>query len=170
MTQALSGFDREHHHSVWRGALAGSLSGLVGAWVMNQFQTALSKPSSDHQAQSFEDTTVKAAGAIIESALDRPLTLEEKQVAGPIVHYSVGSTVGALYGVVTELIPQASTAWGMPFGAAVWLGADEIGVPAVGLSKSPFDYPVSTHVSALAAHVVYGVTTDLVRRAIRAAL
>ncbi len=58
----------------------------------------------------------------------------------------------------------------MPFGAALWLGADEVAVPLFGLSGPPFAYPASTHASALAAHLVYGATADLVRRAVRAAL
>ena len=53
---------------------------------------------------------------------------------------------------------------GIPFGAALWLAADEIGVPAAGLAKGPAEYPVSKHASALAAHLVYGATTELVRR------
>jgi putative membrane protein len=53
---------------------------------------------------------------------------------------------------------------GIPFGAAVWLVADEVGVPAAGLANGPAEYPLSTHASALAAHVVYGATTELVRR------
>jgi len=36
-----------------------------------------------------------------------------------------------------------------------------------GLSGAPPDTPVSTHALALAAHVVYGLTTEVVRRAVR---
>jgi uncharacterized membrane protein YagU involved in acid resistance len=68
------------------------------------------------------------------------------------------------------MAPSTTAAWGLPFGAAVWLGADEVAVPAFGLSKAPMEYPASTHASALAAHLVYGLTVDVVRRAVRAAL
>ena len=40
----------------------------------------------------------------------------------------------------------------------------------LGLSKPPTEVPVSKHVYALASHFVYGLTTDLVRRAVRSAL
>ena len=177
-----------HHVSgtgraVWKGAVAGAAGGLVASWVMNQFQAALSKASgaigndgsqADGQEaseqQSNDDATMKAADAIAKSLLDRTLTKPEKQSAGPAVHYAFGSTVGAMYGAVAELVPRTTAAWGVPFGTAVWLGADEVAVPALGLSKAPVEYPLSTHASALAAHLVYGLTTDLVRRGVRATL
>jgi putative membrane protein len=155
--------------SVWKGAAAGLLGGLVASWVMNQFQSAVSQLSdgSSGQQESGDDATMKAADAVADTVAGRHLTHEEKQALGPFVHYAFGSSIGALYGAVAELVPQTTTAWGMPFGVAVWLGADEIAVPAFGLSKAPFEYPASTHASALAAHLVYGVTTDIVRRVLR---
>jgi putative membrane protein len=78
--------------------------------------------------------------------------------------------MGAVYGGLTEALPRSAAGWGLPFGALLWLGADEIAVPSLGLSGSPADAPVSTHASALASHLVYGVTADAVRRAVRAAL
>ncbi len=52
----------------------------------------------------------------------------------------------------------------MPFGAAVWLVADDAVVPALGFSKAVTEYPLSTHAYALSSHLVYGLTTDVVRR------
>jgi hypothetical protein len=47
------------------------------------------------------------------------------------------------------------------------LAVDEGAVALLGLSKGPTQYPLSTHVYALASHFVYGVTTEVVRRALR---
>jgi uncharacterized membrane protein YagU involved in acid resistance len=52
----------------------------------------------------------------------------------------------------------------------VWLLADEGIVPALGLSKGPKDYPLSTHAYAFASHLVYGIATEVVRSALRRAL
>jgi uncharacterized membrane protein YagU involved in acid resistance len=52
----------------------------------------------------------------------------------------------------------------------VWLLADELAVPAAGLSKSPKEFPLTTHIYALASHLVYGWITETVRRAVRRAL
>ena len=175
-------FDRER--SMWRGAVAGVVGGLVASWVMNRFQAGLSKaaeasesePESSSQgdqgqsSDSDENATVKAADGIARRAVGRRLTSREKAVAGPAVHYVFGSAVGAAYGALAEAMPMAARAWGLPFGAALWFGADEVAVPAFGLSKSPAAYPASTHASALAAHLVYAATADGVRRALRAVM
>jgi hypothetical protein len=163
--------------ALWKGAVAGLAGGLAAAWTMNQFQAALSK--LEHSANGGagtesepkgDDATVKAASAVSESVAGQPLSEDEKRIAGPVVHYVFGSTIGALYGAAAEMMPLTSRAWGLPFGAAVWVGADEIGVPAAGLSEAPTRIPASTHASALAAHLVYGATTDGVRRLVRAIL
>jgi uncharacterized membrane protein YagU involved in acid resistance len=48
--------------------------------------------------------------------------------------------------------------------------ADEVTLPALGYSKSPMEFPLSTHVYALVSHLVYGWTTEIVRRAVRKVL
>ena len=95
---------------------------------------------------------------------------EEVETAGTAVHYAFGISMGALYGVGAEFVPMITAGRGVPFGISVWLGADEGVVPALGLSKSPKEYPLSVHAYSLASHAVYGLTTELVRRAIRKAL
>jgi uncharacterized membrane protein YagU involved in acid resistance len=59
---------------------------------------------------------------------------------------------------------------GSAYGAAVWLVGDEAVVPLLGLSKPPSQYPASTHAYALASHLVYGLTLEGGRRAVRALL
>jgi hypothetical protein len=45
-----------------------------------------------------------------------------------------------------------------------------VAVPALGLSKKPTESPAAVHAYALASHAVYGLTTDLVRRAVLRAI
>jgi hypothetical protein len=120
--------------------------------------------------EEHDDTTVKAASAISEGIFRHKLTIDEKKIAGPAVHYALGTAVGGLYGAVAEVVPSVKTGTGLPFGAAFWLVVDETAVPVLGLSKPPTEYPVATHVYALASHLVYGLTAELVRRALRRAL
>jgi putative membrane protein len=75
-----------------------------------------------------------------------------------------------VYGALAEVSPGVTAAAGLPFGAVFWLLADEISVPLLGLAKGPTAYPVSTHVYALASHLVYGVTAEIGRRAVRQVL
>ncbi len=113
---------------------------------------------------------MKAAEAISENVFCHKLEKREKKVAGEAVHYVMGTSSGAIYGAMAELVPFVTVGAGLPFGAAVRLIADEAAVPALGLSKSPTEYPLGTHAYALASHFVYGLTTDIVRRAVRSML
>jgi len=180
---------------VLKGLAAGVVGGLVASWTMNQFQElwttwsegdqkAQAKKSSQTRSASEgkqkkleseeggegQDATVKAASEISEGVFDHKLTKSEKKVAGPAVHYAMGATSGAIYGVMAELLPPVTMGAGLPFGTAVWLIADEAALPALGLSKSPAEVPLSTHAYALASHFVYGLTTEIVRKSVRGAL
>lgn len=167
---------------VWKGLLAGLAGGLAGTYVMSQFQSLWSKLSEGDEQQSEEKkksqnsvkkdepATVKAASVISENVLDHKLTESEKEPAGEAMHYAMGGTSGAVYGLASEFAPSVTVGSGLPFGTAVWFVADEVAVPALGLSKSPTETPLSKHVYGLASHFVYGLTTDLVRRAVRRAL
>jgi hypothetical protein len=117
-----------------------------------------------------EPANVKAAEAISEGVFGHELEKGEKKAAGEAVHYAMGAASGAIYGAASEVVPFVRVGAGLPFGAAVWLIADDVAVPALGLSKSPTEYPPSTHAYALASHLVYGLTTELVRGAVRRAL
>lgn len=117
-----------------------------------------------------DDAPERLANAISVGVLDRQLTDREKDAAGTAVHYAMGTTSGALYGAFAEIVPQVKAGAGLTFGAAVWLVVDEGVVPAAGLSKSPTEYRLSIHAYAFASHLVYGLTTEIVRRAVRNAL
>ena len=164
---------------IWTSILAGALGGLAGSFVMNQFQALWSvaekkieeaegpqdSGEADEQAgESGDDATVKAAKFISKNAFGHELTDDEKKWAGPAVHYGYGTSMGALYGALAGGSTTVSAGRGTAFATALWLGGDEIAVPALGLGGSPLESPLSSHVSALAAHLVYGVVTDLVWR------
>jgi uncharacterized membrane protein YagU involved in acid resistance len=180
---------QNHEVSIWKGMVAGLAGGLVASWTMNQFQAAWTRMAEgsekSHGAQSMQpsegskgeqdtaeqdDATVKTAKAISKQVFGHELQESEKEPAGAAVHYAFGTVTGGLYGALAEVTPQVTTATGLPFGAAFWLLADEITVPLLGLSKGPTQYPASTHVYALASHLVYGVTAELGRRAVRQVL
>ena len=166
---------------VWKGLVAGAAGGLAAAWVMNQFQSAWSKASEALESSNTpqgeqerhtedsdaEDATMKTAAKISEKVFHRKLSREEKKKLGPVVHYAFGAGVGAFYGGLAELEPRATAGAGLPYGAAVFVGADEVAVPALGLSKPPQEYPASAHIYGLASHLVYGLSLEMARRGIR---
>ena len=177
--------------NVWKGLVAGLAGGLIASWTMNQFQAAWMRMAGGsekpHGAQSMQpsqgstgnqaedakeqdDATVETAKVISKNVFGHELQESEKKSAGAAVHYAFGTVTGGLYGALAEVTPQVTTGAGIPFGAAFWLLADEITVPVLGLSKGPTEYPVSTHAYALASHLVYGVTAEMSRRALRQVL
>lgn len=160
-------------NNVVKGAVAGLIGGVVATFVMTQFQTLLSSLTEDKNGsggEKAEPATVKAAKEISEGVFGHKLTKAEKEPAGEAVHYAMGGTSGLIYGMAAEIAPLTTLGAGLPFGAAVWFVADDVVVPALGLSKPATEYPISTHAYALSSHLVYGLATDLVRRAVRKAL
>lgn len=179
-----------------KGLAAGLVAGLIASAVMNQVQALWTRLTEgeerSHGAQSMQrgspysgvggelraegkddeqdDAPMRLANAISVAVFDRELTKSQKDTAGTALHYAYGVSMAGLYGAAAEFAPAITAGAGLPYGVGVWIVADEGVVPALGLSKSPKEYPLSVHAYALVSHSVYGLTTELVRRAIRTAL
>ncbi len=181
---------------LWKGLAAGIVGGLVASMVMNEFQSLWQKLAEgeerSHGAQSMQqgspnrgvgrilqkrgeddaddDATERLSNFISEEVFNHNLTESEKETAGTAFHYAYGVTSGAAYGVAAEFLPQVTAGAGLPFGAFIWIAADEGIVPLLGLSKAPTEFPLSTHAYGLASHLVYGLTAEMTRRAVRSVL
>jgi len=169
-------------HNPWLGAAVGAAGGLLGAGMMVMFQHVVggtedpkdrrpqrrANATPNHTDGTFSDepATIQAAEMVSRQVFDHEPTDLQKQVGGSALHYGFGAAMGALYGAAAEMEPRAAAAAGLPFGAAVWLVADEIGVPLAGLAGKPTDYPLSRHAAALASHLVFGLTVEGLRRAL----
>jgi putative membrane protein len=172
------------------GGLIGAVAGIVGSWAMVRFNHLIDpgtgtsdKPRDRHAERRIEarpnDTdgtlpdepgSMQAASAISERTIGRPLTEREKLIAGPVMHYAFGATMGACYGAAAEIDRSTIRGAGIPFGATVWLVADEIGMHAAGFATHPADYPLSRHAATLASHIVFGLTVEAVRRTLTLAV
>jgi len=171
-----------------RGIVAGAVGGLVASLAMNQFMESVGpslqklvqtspenqaeEPQQAHQEnEPKEDATMKAADAIVTIVTGgKHLSVAGKRLGGPIVHYGFGAVMGALYGAFAEHSANVRAGYGSVYGGVVFATADMIAVPALKLSSSSKGQPISSLASPFAAHLVYGVTTELVRRMVRTAL
>ena len=157
---------------VARNAGIGLASGLAASFAMDLFQLGFEavkeKLAPEGDEQESEPSTVKAANKVSQAAADEPLPEPYKEPAGQAVHYAFGGLLGVAYGAVTTAWPRTATGFGVPFGAAVWAAADEIGVPAAGLSKPPTESPPSTHAYSFLSHLVFGAALEGSRRALSA--
>lgn len=154
------------------GGIAG---GLVACAAMEWFQRQLGRVSRDiggapgaggqqyRQPQS-EPSTYLAADRVATAATGEHLRPSEKRAAASAIHYAFGGAVGAIYGAAATRTPDITTGGGVPFGATVWLIADELGMPLAGLAKHPAEYPLQDHATTFASHLLFGAITEAVRR------
>jgi putative membrane protein len=92
--------------------------------------------------------------------LEQPLAEEE---TGPLAHYAFGVLSGGIYGGLAEYSGIVRSGFGTSYGGVLFSTA----APVLGIPSLEMDQPSS---SPIAAHVVYGVTTELVRRVVRAVI
>src|SRR4051794_23728837 len=89
-------------HAQRRGEEAGNRSERQQA---RQTESSASSPQEQKKQKQQEeggnggggDATVKTAAVISRNLFDHELTPQEKQIAGPAVHYAYGALVGSLY-------------------------------------------------------------------------
>ena len=157
--------------------IGGLLGGLAGAAAMSAGHAALSRvrPSEPERGrlhpagpaptdQHEDDATVKVADALSRTVRHAPLPERAKPLAGSVVHYGFGALTGLTLGAVAGVVPLAGALGGLGFGAAVWLGAHVITVPALGLAPSPRRQPLATEGPELGLHLLFGVCAEQVRR------
>jgi putative membrane protein len=183
-------FTRSRRPNVLRGLATGITAGIAATLIMDQFQKistagqkavekqirlakhesveaiARDQQHQEQQSQQQEDSTEIVARKIA-GTVGKELAPEEKKKAGQAVHYAFGTLMGAAYGVAAELVPEVTTGGGTAYGTLLFLGADEVAVPAFQLSPPPTETPARDRLQHWAAHVVYGGSLELVRSLIR---
>lgn len=169
--------------SPWLGAAAGALGGAAASWAMvavnhaiggteneshpHQHRRQDASPNDTDSTISDEPASMQVASRAGQAVTGRPLAEREKKIGGSVLHYMFGASLGALYGAAAEFGPGTTALAGLPFGTSVWLAADEVGLPLLGLARKPTEYPLPRHLAAFASHLVFGLTTEVVRRQLR---
>ncbi len=169
---------------VFRGALTGAVSGLVGSWLMLQFIDGAGthllerlKSDGDRQQDVQEQAAQRQAGrvhpeSVTMQAADtfashapggRHLTYSERRQGGAIVHYVFGTLMGVAYGTTVEFWKLPALGYGTLFGTGLWAGTDLVSIPAVGFAKWPTEEPAAAYVTHWMAHVLYGTSMDVTR-------
>ena len=161
------------------GILAGAIGGLAGTWAMSVAQRAWThavdgqapeSAAGKHDARDWQERSEGqnsneiAAQRLASRIVGRSLDQGELAVAAALMHYTFGAAMGALYGGYLEQHRRHTT--GIGFGLAVWLFADEIAMPIVGLSDSTLRRPLEKRLQSIAAHIVFGMATEVARGAL----
>ncbi|GAA0485986.1 hypothetical protein Ade02nite_09640 [Paractinoplanes deccanensis] len=103
---------------------------------------------------------------LVEGVFQRKLDDRYAAVVNNITHWGYGMSAGAVYGVLAGSLRKPRSAYGPPFGAAVW-GTSYAVLPAAGLYKQIWEYDRKTLAKDLSAHLVFGATTGAVFRALK---
>jgi hypothetical protein len=146
----------------WLTSLAvGAAAGAAGTALMDVYWSAIKKLSEPKErgqsGQSSEPTTAKVAGAALRKIGVEQPSRKARQIGGNVVHWTYGTSWGAIAGIAERAgLPVAAFA-GQPFGAALWGGGDLWMLYKLGFAKHPRDYPAKIHAQSLGAHLVYGL-------------
>jgi putative membrane protein len=147
--------------SLLKGLLAGVAGGLAGS-AAKIVAEKLVPPRTQGQPAPPALVIERLAHA----AGEEP-TESAKQVGGEGIHWGFGTMLGGVYGVAAELSPGVTSWRGSVFGLTVNRLAHKGLLPGLDLVEPVAKQPAQERVSEWVSHVVYGVTTDLVRRAVR---
>ncbi len=131
------------------GAVGGALGGLAMKAVVHFCDPNAFGLSSQ--------TDANAARALFGHGLDH----KRAEQVGAAFHYAFGILTGVGYAAATERYPHLGSGQGTAFGAGLWLMGDELAVSAARL-ENPRAANAWSHLSALAAHLAYGMILDAV--------
>ncbi|TCK75243.1 putative membrane protein [Acidipila rosea] len=144
--------------SILKGALAGFVGGLAGA-------------AGSILAGKLVPAHVHGEPVPHPSPMPHPST--EQQRSPQALHWAFGAVAGAAYGAMMEYRPPVSVWRGAAFGVTVNKLTHRSLLTALN-SDGPVDQQISVapqtsqaRVSEWFTHVVYGLTTEITRRAVR---
>lgn len=174
-------------NTVFKHIAAGVAGGIVGTLAMQYYwKTVTSLTGEDprsltaenapdtldemsavgQQHEEGEPSTAAVGRKAHETLTGEEPAPEEKTTLSHTVHWTYGSAMGGMYGVLRGPIRGADLSGGAAFGTALWAIGDELMVPLLGLSKGPTAFPMKQHLHRFGAHLVYGSATALTTQAL----
>jgi uncharacterized membrane protein YagU involved in acid resistance len=161
-----------------KAVVAGTLAGAAGSammdvywWVMQGVPGARpeQKPRPGDHSPKHEPATQLMADTLWQAVTGSDIPRDKKAVAGVGMHYAFGSVCGALWGLYASMRGRSTMVEGVLYGVVVWLLGDEGLMRIAKVSPEAEKVPLSQHIQALGAHLIYGagvavVTGRLARR------
>jgi putative membrane protein len=139
----------------------GVAAGLVGVLAMKTFQSVwVNVTETAPKGRPAEEATNAVSNAIS----GKPVRHVAMKAAIDAVRYGSGAVTGGTYGLVAGLVPLITAGSGALYGALLWLSADTVVIPALGLAPAPTKTSPQEHGYSLASYLVFGVALDLTRR------
>lgn len=152
-------FDRASSEgNTTRGLVSGLIGGLAGTAVKAAVERFLDVRKIDQktaQMKIIDDLSTKITGS--------PVNTGNEGIAEQLVRIPLGVSVGAAYGYSKKDETEANILDGAVLGATTWASTHESTLPLIGLQKSDKEIPVKTQLQELFSHVLFGITTEVVR-------
>jgi putative membrane protein len=144
--------------STSRGLIAGFLGGLAGTAVKSIIENFL--PVRKIEQRSAQ---IKIVNNLSTKILGSPISTEYEALTEQLVNFPFGASIGAAYGYGKKDKDEFRLADGAVLGATTWVSTHETSLPLLGLESNPKNIPVRMQANELFAHVLFGITTELVR-------
>ena len=151
-------FQRATRQAIVTGVLAGAIGGIAGS-IAKIVGELIYEPRTQGQ--------IPPPVLLAERIAGHPLTHAQQLVSTQVIHFIFGAFSGAVYGGLAEVAPIVKIGYGAGFGIVLQLFTHESLVPALGLDVGPLQQPLREHASELFTHILYGATTEAVRRWLR---
>lgn len=144
--------------STSRGLISGIIGGLAGALLKSLLEEILPVRKIDDrsaQIKIVDDLSTKLTGS--------PISAEFEGLAEQLVNIPAGASVGAAYGFGKKDEYHLNISDGVILGATTWFSTHETSFPLLGYESKPTDVSLITQANELFVHIVFGVTTEVVR-------
>ncbi len=160
-------------HNPLKGALVGFVAGGIAGAIMDGYWAIVQnlpgdrpeqKPKENDPQKEDEPSTQLVADKVSKAVTGKEVAKKDKAKAGIGVHYATSLACGALFGVVASRLPRLGPIAGALYGACVWLVLDEVILRTMDIAPEPKNVPMSEHLQALGAHLVYGSSTGAITR------
>ncbi len=156
---------RDNGRPLIADVVLGAAAGAVATWAMDKATNFL----YELQPEETKEREKKARGGktAYEKAAEkgakvagRRLDEDERKKIGSAIHWTVGVSSGAMYGLLRNRSRHVGFGSGLAYGLAMYLAIDEGLLPAMKLAPPPDAFPWQTHARGLAGHLILGLLLD----------
>ena len=139
---------------------AGAAAGFTATVPMTVYMAAIREALPEPDQYSLPPRIVTERALQTARVADR-LNEPEKKAATTAAHFGFGTTAGAVYGVVSPLLPFHPIVSGVAFGLGVWASSYLGWLPAAGLHPPANRESTGRDVLQVGSHVVWGAVLGL---------
>ncbi len=141
-----------------RSIVAGAIGGLAGGAVKGLIEYFLPVRKAENrsaQLKILDDLSTKITGT--------PISVQNEELAEQLINFPIGASVGAAYGYGKKNKDRLNLTEGIIMGTSTWISTHQTSLPIMGLKDKPTNVPIKMQANELVAHILFGITTELVR-------